>query len=218
MSDQHRLITDIRTHGRASHRRTVWLDGEPWRQIAVEALREVGLHVGDPVDVSDLDERLREVEPRLARERALRLLLYRDRSVTELQGRLADDGFPDHVVDDVVAALGSTGLLDDARFAEGFVRMLVRSRGYGRERALRELRAHGIADDVAMNTLDQVAPAGDEAERARTLAHRMARSGDTVERLAARLVRRGFASGVALDAARFTLKSVAADDDGDSFL
>lgn len=214
MTGRQRLITDVKAHGRASRRRTVCLDGEPWREMAVEALRELGLRVGDTVDVPEVHDRLREMEPRLARERALRLLLYRDRSVHELHSRLMDDGFTGDVVDEVVGGLASTGLLDDARFAEGFARVLVRSRGYGRERALRELRAHGIDEDAARDALDQAAPPEDETGRARTLAHRMARSGDTVDRLGARLVRRGFAPGVALDAARFTLKTTTADDSG----
>ena len=62
MLDQLRLVTNVKTHGRASHRRTVWLDDEPWRVMAVEALRECGIAVGDHVDVTELDERLRDME------------------------------------------------------------------------------------------------------------------------------------------------------------
>ncbi len=210
MTDQLRLVTDVKTHGRASHRRTVWVDGEPWRDMAVEALRECRITVGDTIDIVGPDERLREVEPRLARERALRLLMYRERSTHEIHSRLLDDGYPADVADPLVAWLVDTGLVDDTRFAENFARTLIRSRGYGRERALRELRTRGIDDGLARSSLDAAAPPDDEPERARLLARRLLRNGDTVQRLAARLARRGFAPGVSLDAAR----SILADEPG----
>ena len=213
MSDQLRLVTDVKTHGRASHRRTVWLDDEPWRDMAVEALRECGIAAGDEVIISQIDDRLRDAEPRLARERALRLLMYRERSTHELHSRLLDDGYPPDVVDPLVAWLIDTALVDDVRFAEGFARMLVRSRGYGRDRAMRELRRRGIDDESARAALDAAAPPGDEVDRALVLARRLARTRDTVDRLAARLARRGFAPGISLHAAR----SVLADaDPGDT--
>lgn len=212
MLDQPRLVTNVKTHGRASHRRTVWLDDEPWRVMAVEALRECGIAVGDHVDVCELDERLADMEPRLARERALRLLMYRERSAHELHSRLLDDGYPPDVVDSLVAWLVETALVDDARFAEGFARMLVRSRGYGRERAMRELRLRGIDDELARSALDAAAPPEDEAERAHTLARRLMRADDTVDRLAARLARRGFGPGISLDAARSAIADAGLTD------
>lgn len=217
MTDRLRIVTDVKTHGRASHRRTVCLDSEPWRDMSVEALRGSAITVGDQVDVDDLVERLRDMEPRLARERALRLLMYRERSALELQSRLLDDGYPPDVVEPLIAWLVETTLVDDVRFAEGFARMLVRSRGYGRERAMRELRTRGIDDESARAALDAAAPPGDEADRADALARRIRREGDTVPRLAARLARRGFAAGISLDAARSALADAGLADTDERF-
>lgn len=196
------VLTAIRTHARGSHRRTLVVDGDPWRSIPVEVLRDLDLREGDAVHLDGLSARIGEAAVPRARERALRLLTYRERSSHELESRLADDGYPHEVVRALVADLAASGLIDDSRFAHNYVRMLVVSRGYGRQRAMRELTARGIPEECAREALDAVAPQEDEEARASERARALARAGDTPERLASRLVRRGFAASVALRAAR----------------
>jgi regulatory protein len=202
-----RTVSDIRHHARGSKRRTIWLDGEPWRPMAADVVRELGVRVGDEIDPALLEAQASEVEPRLARERSLRLLAYRERSEADLAGRLLDDGYPTDVVEQTVAALVGSGLVDDRRFAQVLARSLVEIRGFGRQRAMRELAAQGIEESLAVEALESLAPESGESARALQAAARLARAGDTSDRLAARLVRRGFAVGHALRAARETVVS-----------
>lgn len=173
--------------------------------MAADVVRELGIRAGDEIDLAVVESQVVEIERRLARERSLRLLAYRERSEAEVTGRLLDDGYSDEIVEQTVAALVGSGLLDDRRFAHVLARSLVEIRGFGRLRALRELTAHGIEDSLASEALESLAPESDESARALEAAARLVRSGDTTDRLAARLARRGFGMSHALRAARETV-------------
>jgi regulatory protein len=190
------------TSRRGSKRREVHVGGECWATMSSGVVKALELHVGETIAFDAVRTRRREVEPRHARERAFRLLAYRERSTAEISARLTDDGYLPDVVAETVGWLTDTGLLDDERFTEQMARSLVSLRGFGRQRALRELRRFGIDDDMAARALDALAPAEGEDARALEMAHRLVRPSDTVDRLAARLVRRGFSTADALKAAR----------------
>jgi regulatory protein len=195
-----RTVTEIRGM-RGSSRRTIYLDDEAWRAIASPVLRQLGLALGDVIDPSDIDARALAVEPEEARARAYRLLAYRERSSTELADTLLADGYPSSVVSELTEDLVRSGLVDDERFARMLAHSLVSVRGLGRQRALREMARKGVPDDLAMRELDECAPIPDERTRALNAATRAVRSSDSVDRLTARLVRRGFSFGDARDAA-----------------
>lgn len=197
---------------RGSKRREVDLDGSPWRAMPLAVLNAVGIASGDVIDPDDIAARILALEPAAARERAMRLLAYRDRSESEMRARLTDDGYTGDCVEETIKWLLDTGLLNDDRFAEQFARTLVVGRHYGRTRSLQRLRRSGLPDDVALRALDEIAPAEDERERAALLARTLYRTGDSLERLASRLVRRGYAPGDALSAARHVLDTVDTTD------
>ncbi|MBN2848219.1 MAG: RecX family transcriptional regulator [Coriobacteriia bacterium] len=209
MEDHLRIVTDVRG-GRGRARRTVYLEGEPWMSMPVRVLRDIGIAPGDAIDTTDVLERARAAAVPLARERAYRLLGFRDRSAAELRGRLEEDSYPDDIVRDLIEDLSASGLLDDERFARTLARSLIDIRGLGRARAAREMTRRGVATQTALETLDEILDGTREDERALSAARRSRRESDTVDRLAARLVRRGFGTREALHAAR-TVISV---DDG----
>jgi SOS response regulatory protein OraA/RecX len=171
-------LTEIAVPRRGSRRRTLVLDGEPWRDAPSDVVSEAHLKPGDEFDAVELSGRLAEIEPLCARDRAVRLLTYRDRSTGELADRLAEDGYLPETVTAVIERLTSVGLLDDERFARSFARSLTLVRHLGRSRASRELAARGIDPLLA------------------------ARPGATRDKVAARLARRGYSPRVALSAAR----------------
>ena len=201
MEDHLRIVTDVRG-GRGRARRTVYLEGEPWMSMPVRVLREIGIAPGDAVDTTDVLGRAREAAAPLARERAYRLLGFRDRSAAELRGRLEEDGYPDDVVRDLIEDLVASGLLDDERFARTLARSLIDIRGLGRARAAREMTQRGVTTETVAEALDEVLDGEREDDRALFAARRSHRQSDTVDRLAARLVRRGFGTREALHAAR----------------
>jgi len=209
-------ITAIRSR-RGSKRREIELDGSPWCAVPLPVLNALAIASGDVVDPDDITARIAELEPTAARERAIRLLAYRDRSQSEMRARLSEDGYTQQTVDATLDWLLDTGLLDDERFAEQLARTLVIGRHYGRTRSLQKLRRAGLSDDDALQALDEIAPPESERERAVTLARSLYRGGDSVDRLAARLVRRGFAPADALSSARIILEATGAVDSLDDY-
>jgi regulatory protein len=187
------LVTDIRSR-RGSRRRQLYVDDQEWRTVSADVVRDLGLSVGHIEPLDELSAHLDAAEPRLARDRALRLLTYRDRSIADLTGRLTDDGYPSEVAERVVGDLLRVGLVDDARFAASTARVLATIRGFGRLRILRELDAHGIDPEMAAEAVGEALPEDLELESALRLARAMAaRPGADVSRVAARLARTGFA-------------------------
>ena len=206
------ILTEIRVPRRGSRRRTLVLDGEPWRDAPSELVSEAQLRAGAEIDPGELSERLAEIEPRCARERAVRLLTYRERSTKELADRLREDGYLPETVTAVLEPLAAAGFVDDDRFARSLARNLTQIRRLGRSRATRELTAHGIDPQLAEEALDEALSVDDESAAAGELARTLAlKTGATRDRIASRLLRRGYAPRVALSAAREAMSAVDED-------
>ncbi len=155
-------------------------------------VKQLGLTEGDLWDEQRLVEAIAEAEPELAKERALRMLGYRERSRHELLQGLLDDGFSQSAATAVIDRLAELYLVDDARFSTMWVRSRVHA-GFDRRRIRRELENKGVAPGVIADALDEAAPQEDELERARA-ALRGKRASDRAgrDKLVRRLVSRGF--------------------------
>lgn len=142
-------------------------------------------------------------------ERALGLLAVRQRSRRELERRLLQAGFEAQEVADELTRLEGVGLVDDVAFARAVVESRTGRRGESRRAVAGRLAQAGVSPDAARGALDELA--GDEQERADRLAasraDRLAGLEPKValQRLYGLLGRRGYASEVALRAARRAL-------------
>ncbi|WP_245650665.1 recombination regulator RecX [Nocardia harenae] len=160
-----------------------------------------------------------------AKEACLRLLAVRARSRAELAQRLSAKGFDAEVTAAAVERLVEVGLVDDAAFAEQWVRSRHTFSGKGRAALAQELRRKGVAPETAAAALDGIS-GDDERERAAELVRRKVRSlpasvdRDTaLRRLSGMLARRGYPASVAfpvvraeLDAAGYTGGTELAED------
>jgi regulatory protein len=90
-----------------------------------------------------------------ARAQALRLLTARNRSTRELRRRLAQAGHAEEVVSGLLTRLADTGLLDDRRFAEERVRVLVEEKGCGPRKVRSDLFQRGIAGAIVDQVIEQ---------------------------------------------------------------
>jgi regulatory protein len=93
----------------------------------------------DPQDQSGRDPKAE------ARASAIRLLAIREHSCRELALKLRKRGFADFVISATTNELQQSGLLDDARFAEAYVRIRLQ-RLFGPIRIRAELRNKGVSD------------------------------------------------------------------------
>src|SRR6516164_7249575 len=83
-----------------------------------------------------------------ARALCLRLLTARARTRSELAAQLTKRGYSDDVSTTVLDRLAGVGLVDDADFAEQWVRSRRRNAGKGKRALAAELRNKGVDDDV----------------------------------------------------------------------
>lgn len=154
------------------------------------------------------------VEPRLiarleardaylrARERALRLLARRPRSIAEVRSRLMRHRIPRETLRAVIADLTAEGYLDDLAFAKSWVTARLAARAYGIRRLRWELQQKGVATAVIDQAVREAGAdedlAGAQERSASALAQRRLRAyrrlapDQQARRIAALLERRGF--------------------------
>lgn len=145
-------------------------------------------------------------DPQRAEELAfsycLRRLTAASRSEHDLSSKLRERGYEDGVIDAVLGRLRRAGYVDDAAFAQAWVRSRSVTKSLTAPVLRQELRRKGIADeliDAALSTL----VAEEEDQRARALLRRKAPARIPEERserervarrLGAMLARKGYSS------------------------
>jgi regulatory protein len=193
--------------------RLVLLDNGRRLRVDVEQVVLHGLAPGGVIEPS-LVARLAAQEAYLrARERALRLLAIRPRSVEELRARLVQHRIPRNTLGTVIAELEAQGYLDDLAFARSWIAARAGSRAYGIGRLRLELRRKGVPAAVVDQAVQEASAAdpdlGAAEERSalalverRLPAYRRLTPEQRARRLAALLSRRGFARSTVVRALR----------------
>ena len=140
-----------------------------------------------------------------ARSLCLRLLTARARTRAELAGQLAKRGYPDDIANRVLDRLGEVGLVDDADFAEQWVRSRRLSAAKGNRALAAELRTKGVDDEVIGATLAGIGADAERDKAAELVRRRLRREnldGDEAKvarRLVGMLARRGYSQTTAYD-------------------
>lgn len=100
------------------------------------------------------------------KERSIRLIAIRPRSVRELRDRLAMEGFKREEIEETINELKGKGYLDDKGLAEMLFRSLSERKCYGSIRIRRELRKRGIEEEVISDVMGYHGSDEEELERA----------------------------------------------------
>lgn len=152
-----------------------------------------------------------------AKDICLRLLTARPRTKAELAQSLARKGIEPDVAAQVLDRLDAVGLVDDAAFAEVWVRSRHNYQGLSRRALAVELRRKGVTDDSAAEALATVDPEAEE-ERARALVRKRLKSLTTVDeqtkvrRLVGMLARKGYSEGLAYRVVKDELRTSLLDE------
>lgn len=152
-----------------------------------------------------------------AKEICLRLLTARPRTRVELAQALTRKGVDPDVADQVLGRLDEVGLVDDAGFAEVWVRSRHTFQGLSRRALAVELRRKGVADEAAADALATVDSDAEE-ERARQLVRKRLRGlGDAdeatkVRKLVGMLARKGYSEGLAYRVVKDEVRTSLLDD------
>jgi len=153
-----------------------------------------------------------------AKDICLRLLTVRPRTRAELRQALLRKEIEEAVADRVLVRLDEVGLVDDAAFADVWVRSRHTYQGLGRRALAMELRRKGVDDETAEEAVATV-DAEAEEERARQLVRKRIRSLSTgdepsrIRKLVGMLARRGYPEGLAFRVVRDELKSAGEETD-----
>lgn len=115
-------------------------------------------------------------------ESALRALRFRDRSIAELDERLARKGVAAAEREQVLGKLARIGYVDDDRFARSRAKQLA-DRGSGDALIRHDLEQRGIDSELVETVLAALGP---ERERAARIAEQRGRSAKTARYLASR--------------------------------
>ncbi len=147
-----------------------------------------------------------------ARGIVLRKLTASAKTRAQLEETLAGRGVPDEVAARVLDRFTEVGLVDDAAYADTFVRSRHADRGLSRRALAVELRRKGVDDDTAQEALEQIDPDTERAA-AEALVQRRLRStrglayDARVRRLAGMLARKGYPGGLAMAVVRDALRA-----------
>ena len=177
------------------------------RSVAIDELREQIARVESAPPAQDTAES-GDREYAGAKKRALNMLAARDHSRTELHDKLVAKEHPEAVVSALIDKLERSGLLNDAAFAQSYVRSHRDRRALSKSALRRELKKRGIDDELVAETLE---PVVDEHEVAFGVAMKKARSTvglprETRERrILGMVARRGFPASVCVDVTRRAL-------------
>ena len=145
------------------------------------------------------------------------------KSRQQLAQKLAERHIPEDVAEAVLDRFQDAGLINDADFADMWVRSRSQSRKLARGALRRELAEKGIDQDTAAAALEQLTDA-DEDAAARQLVERKLRPGMDLQdqsekdkatrRLASMLARKGYQPSQAFRIVNEVLESHAAADSG----
>lgn len=184
------------------------------RDQKVEALRQAIANYSPGEGELFLDA---EEEERLApiKAKAVRLINHRARSTAELRQRLLDAEFEPEGVEEVIDRCTSSGMLDDAQFAQEWVRQREKNQKKSVAVLRRELQRKGIAPALIDDALAQVDEESQEqileelvTKKAASLKTRPADRKEydkALRRVVGVAARRGFPQGVTLTYARRAL-------------
>lgn len=216
-------ITAIESQRKSTQRVNLYIDGAFACGLALEVVMKQGLKKGLDLTEDALTALIHDDQAWQAKEAALRLLDVRARAKGELRQRLRQKKFPGDVIEDVLADLEKSGLINDAAFAKMLVHDLS-LKAVGKRRLQQALRAKGIDRAVEETTLQEAVSEENQEEACRAAAQKRAaryRGLDPAtarRRLYAYLTRQGFEHGIVSSIIR-TLGTTLGltEDDNDQF-
>lgn len=131
----------------------IYIDGEYLLTVDEIFWFSCGYISGDEIDEEELTAFKEAAGSRCAFNSALNSLDYRDHSKREIRTKLLRKYDAD-CVEEAVRKLVELDLVNDERYAENYARELYEHKKFGKMRIKSELRAKGIAADIANEAVD----------------------------------------------------------------
>lgn len=178
-------------------KRRLHLDnGEVWVLYSGE-LRTCSLTEGTVLTQAQYDQIRHDIIGKRAKKRAMYLLEKMDRTEQELRKKLLEGEYPEDLVEDAIAYVKRFHYVDDARYADCYVRM--RGAAKSRGKLMAELQQKGVDRELAGQVLAEYEEERDEEQMIRDLMRKRHYDPQTASlqeqrRMYGYLMRRGFQS------------------------
>lgn len=171
-------------------------NGESWVLYSSE-LRACALAEDTVLTQMQYEQIRRDIIGKRAKKRAMHLLERMDRTEAELRKKLLESEYPEDLAEDAIAYVKSFHYVDDARYADCYVRL--RGEGKSRGKLLAELQQKGVDRELASQVLSEYEGERDEPQMIRELMQRRHYDPQTASlqeqrRMYGYLMRRGFQS------------------------
>jgi regulatory protein len=189
-----RRITALKVQKKNPNRVNVYLDGQ--FAFGITRILAAYLKINQTLDEPKIDELQKKDSHEVALQKALHFINYKPRSEKEVRQRLAQGGFEEAVIDEIVERLRHGGVLGDEQYARNWIENRNTFRPRSQKLLALELRQKGIGGDIIQSVLEQEGM--DDAllayQAASKYAHRLAGLEWLVfrKRLSDYLARRGF--------------------------
>ena len=178
-------------------KRRLHLDnGEIWILYAGE-LRSLDLAEGTQLSQAQYEQIRSDIIGKRAKKRAMHLLERMDRTEQELRKKLAENEYPEDLIEDAITYVKHYHYVDDARYADCYVRL--RGADKSRGKLLTELQQKGVDRELASQVLAEYDEERDEPQMIFELMKKRHYDPETASlqeqrRMYGYLMRRGFQS------------------------
>jgi len=135
----------------------LYIDGEYAVSVDTMTFLSSGKKVGSEISDEELYDLIETSKYNRAKEKALYLIEYRNRTRKELYDKLIVI-FGESATERAIERLEELGLIDDEKYAREYAEVLLEKKGFSRQRAEFELMKKGIDRDVIEEILDEFEP------------------------------------------------------------
>lgn len=146
------IITDLKKSKKGNV--LIYADGEYLTKVLSETFLKSGLKVGDCIDDEVLKNLSEEGNLSKAKDKALRLLSFRDHSKKELIEKIRQS-FGCECAECAADKMENLGLVDDEKFADSYAKELFESKLYSVRRIEYELAKKGISNEMIEKVISE---------------------------------------------------------------
>lgn len=176
----------------------IYIDGEYAFPFYQKDIGKYRLEEGKEISQEIYDTIMEETILYRAKEKAMSLLKFSDRTEAELRGKLKSAGFPDRIVSFVLDYVCSYGYINDERYAASYVNMKMESKSRAFIRM--ELLHRGIKKELIDKVLSEEYEKEEEDPEIKAIRKLVLKkysdpdaiSGEAANKLLASLYRKGF--------------------------
>ncbi len=140
--------------------------------ISMDLVLKYNLAKGRTLEDSEYDEIIREQRKIDLRQSAYKYASYKPRTEKEVRDKLMQKGFSHEEIKEALQFLEKFEFLDDAKYAENFIKEKLKLKNFGEFRMKMELIKRGIHRDLAEKSVSKYYPQDDEYEIAKAAAEK----------------------------------------------